>query len=212
MSGEPSHWSVHFRKDRIIYDEGEPSLVMYRIERGCVRLQVNGAFGDRQIVAFLSEGDVFGAGPGRRNSSAEAVCAVDLACFSLQPTLLQAGGQPTLIAEMLDNANRQYGSLAHHLERIAHLKSTERVLAFVVGQAARQGRGGMQDHVILRMNRQDIADFLGLEPETVSRALKILETRGALTRHGPRTLHLHPRALNYGVRSLREPVATSPAA
>jgi CRP-like cAMP-binding protein len=185
---------------------------MYRIKKGCVRLQVNGPGGDRQIVAFLFEGDVFGFCTDRRNSSAEAVTHVDLACFSIQSVLAQAGREPSVIAELLGSANRYYGSLAHHLERMAHLTSTERVLAFVVAEASRHGRTGTADRLVLRMNRQDIADFLGLEPETVSRALKILETKGVLTRHGSRGLQLHARALAYGARRARETIATSPAA
>jgi DNA-binding transcriptional MocR family regulator len=43
------------------------------------------------------------------------------------------------------------------------------------------------------MNRQDIADYLGLKPETVSRAFKVLEAEGVLSRRGPRGLVLHHR-------------------
>lgn len=212
MSGEFSHWRLHLPKDHVIYDEGEASSTMYRIEKGCVRLQVNGPAGNRQIVAFLVEGDSFGFCLSRRNASAEAVTAVDLACVSIQTMLAEATHQPSLIAALLDRAEQDYGSLAHHLERISHLNANERVLAFVAAEASRQGRTKAADRLVLRMDRQDIADFLGLEPETVSRAFQRLEAKGVLTRHGRRGLQLHARALAYAAHRNREQAAASPAA
>lgn len=212
MPGELPHWLVHLRKDRIIYHEGDPSLILYRIKKGCVRLQVNGPGGDRQIVAFLSEGESFGYCLHHRNASAEAVTPVDLVCMSIQPILSYANGQASLIAELLDSASRHYGSLAHHLERIAHLSATERVLDFIAEEARRPGRSEAGGDLLLRMGRQDIADFLGLEPATVSRALQTLEAKGVLTRHGRRGLSLHQEASAGAARSVRRMVLTNPAA
>ena len=212
MSGELSYWPLHLRKDRVIYDEGDPSTTMYRIQKGCVRLQVNGPTGDRQIIAFLSEGDTFGFCLNRRSASAEAVTPVDLVCISIRAMLIQACREPSLIVDLLASADRCYSSLAHHLERMVHLNATERVLAFLAGEASRQGRTEAADRLMLRMNRQDVADFLGLEPETVSRALKTLETKGVLTRRGRRGFQLHAPALAYAAHRTREMAAASPAA
>jgi CRP-like cAMP-binding protein len=212
MLGELCNWRLHLRRDRVIYDEGDPSLTMYRIEKGCVRLQVNGPTGGRQIIAFLVEGDSFGFCLKRRNASAEAVTAVELVCTSIHAILTQARRDPSVLAELLDGANRHYGSLAHHLERMAHLNATERVLAFVADEASRHREAGPAERLVLRMNRHDIADFLGLEPETVSRAFQNLEAKGVLTRQGRVGLLLHARALAYAAHRTREMAAANPAA
>lgn len=96
-----TRWSVHYRKGRLIYDEGEPSKAVYRLDKGCVRLQVNGPDGDRQIVAFLFPGDLFGLCVDRRNSSAEAVTDVDLTHYALQSVLELSTRSPEVTIRLM---------------------------------------------------------------------------------------------------------------
>jgi CRP-like cAMP-binding protein len=184
------HWKVRFQKGHLIYDEGDPTISMYRIENGCVRLQVNGEDGERQIVTFLFPGDVFGFTLDRRNSAAEAVTEVELTRFATQ-TLLEAGRDTSEIKiELINRANAMFNEVAHHLQRITHLPATERVIWFLDWLVFHQGGEKGSTVVRLPMSHRDIADFLSLKPETLSRVVKQLTDKGAIVRTGRRSFIL----------------------
>lgn len=205
-----TRWSVHYRKGRLIYDEGEPSKAVYRLDKGCVRLQVNGPDGDRQIVAFLFPGDLFGLCVDRRNSSAEAVTDVDLTHYALQSVLELSTRSPEVTIRLMKGAETLYGELAHHVEQIAHLSAAERVLWFLHWLAAREA-GRSSELVRLPMSRRDIADYLGLTQETLSRVIRQMLATGELVAKGPRTILLKRQTV--AVRQLPpNPQAALPAA
>lgn len=182
-----TRWPVHHRKGDLIYDEGEPSRAVYRLDKGCVRLQVNGADGDRQIVAFLFPGDLFGLCVDRRNSSAEAVTDIDLTRYSMQSVLELSTRLQGVTLRLMQSAETLYGELAHHVEQIAHLSAHDRVLWFFHWLIAR-APGRATGVVRLPMSRRDIADYLGLTQETLSRVIRQLLADGEVEATGPRTI------------------------
>jgi CRP-like cAMP-binding protein len=175
---EAAHWPVRFGKAQIIYDEGDPSEAIYRVEKGCVRLQVNGTDGSRQIIRFVFPGEIFGVCVERRNTAAEAVVDVELIRFSLKSVLELCTNSPTVAIELMDEATQAYRELAHHVERLAHLPASERVSWFI-GLIQKRDISD-DDHQLLEMlmSQKDIADYLGITPETLSRSLKFLQGRG----------------------------------
>lgn len=184
------HWTVRHRKGQLIYDEGEPSEAMYRVAEGCVRLQVNGPKGDRQIVAFLFPGDMFGLDLDRRNASAEAVTDVVLTRYSLQSVMELSSRSSQVTVELIASANALYGDLVHHVQQITHLSSVERVLWFLHWLAKREEPRTTSGPVTLPMSRRDIGDYLGLTPETLSRAIRQLKDEGQITTRGLRAITL----------------------
>lgn len=204
-----THWPVRHRRDQLVYDEGEPSTGMYRVERGCVRLQVTNSDGGRQIVAFLFPGDVFGIGMDRRTSSAEAVCDSELTRYSLPSVLELATRSSQVVFQLMRLADTHYGDLAHHLQQLAHLPAIERMLRFLNAlppfEAARPSGA-----VRLPMSRRDISDFLGLSPETVSRVLRQLQSDGRIAAHGHRAFVV--RGLEPRLRPAPAPARPRPKA
>lgn len=162
-------WPVHFPKDHVIYDEGDPSECMYLVERGCVRLQVNGAKGTRQIVSFLLPGDLFGFCSSVRNTAAEAVTDVSLLRYSAKALFSNGVQSISLSRDLMDGVNQSYRDLAHHIESVVHEPASVRVSAFYQWLKKRLGPEGVDKPP---MTQRDIADFLGLAPETLSRCLQ----------------------------------------
>jgi CRP-like cAMP-binding protein len=74
-----------------------------------------------------------------------------------------------------------------HMFRLGRQSALQRVAAFLLEMEGRLGRRGSLD---LPMPRRDIADYLGLSIETVSRAISQLQGRHALNRCEPRRLLL----------------------
>jgi CRP-like cAMP-binding protein len=191
------HWAVRYSRGHSIYGEGDLATGIYRVDKGCVRLQVNSAGGDRQIVAFLFPGDVFGMSVDRRTSSAEAVSDVDLTRYSLPSVLELATRSTSVLLQVMRAAEIGYGDLAHHVEEITHLPATERVLWFLDRLARREGVPPGEP-VRLPMSRRDVSDYLGLTPETLSRIMRQLQDDGHVSAIGRKSFALRRATLRPG--------------
>lgn len=193
---EARHWPVRFRKGQVIYDEGDAASAMFRVDQGCVRLQLNGADGRRQIVAFLFPGDHFGCSVGERMSSAEAVTDVALTRYSLQSVLELSARSTEVMVKLIRTGNHLYKDLAHLVAHVSRLPASERVLWFLTW-LWRQEQGRQGQAAALPMSRRDIGDFLGLAPETLSRVIKELVADGVLTVHGRRSFTLRQTTIGF---------------
>jgi len=155
-----------------IFGEGEPAEYFYRVIRGAARTYKMTSDGRRQIGAFYLPGDIFGleANPINR-VTAEAV--LDSSVLVVKRSLVIA-----LAARDANVARELWGLTAKELERLQQLTLTlgrktaqERVAGFLLEMAARARKGATLQ---LPMSRQDIADYLGLTIETVSRTIALL--------------------------------------
>jgi CRP-like cAMP-binding protein len=167
---------MSFAKDVEIYGENEPADYVYKVLSGTVRVYKILQDGRRQIEAFYFPGDVFGMELGALHaSSAEAVSASTISVVRRSTLLATA-------AKDADVSNRLWAHTARELEqarRHAMLlvkTAQERVASFLIGLSNRL----TGDAVELPMSRQDIADYLGLTIETVSRTLTQFQQTSAI--------------------------------
>lgn len=170
-----------------IYAQGERAKGLYRVEFGAVRLYRLLVDGRRQISSFYLPGEIFGFEvDDTHHFFAEAVCATGLRPLPRAPAA-------ELDAEIMGSALRCLVRSQQHLLVVGRQSAIERVAAFLVDMAERQGD---LDQVDLPMSRADIGDYLGLTIETVSRIISKLRSQGIVRLQSLRTLHiLKPRAL-----------------
>jgi CRP/FNR family nitrogen fixation transcriptional regulator len=170
-----------------IYAQGEQADRLYRVEFGAVRIYRLLADGRRQISAFYLPGEVFGfEADGSHHFFAEAVCATGLRSFA------RASGDEAP-REYLDMALRCLVRAQEHLLVVGRQNAVERIAAFLLDMADRQG--GLEQFD-LAMSRSDIGDYLGLTIETVSRVLSKLRAQGIIRLVSLRTIEIvKPRAL-----------------
>ena len=181
---EARHWPVRLQKNKIIFHPGEYGDIVYRIKKGCVRLQVDGVGGERQIVAFLFPGELFGCLPGRRSTAAEAVTIVDAEAYSIA-SLIELNERKHGVAQPLIDAESELeASLAQLIANIVHFPASERLLWFCRWLPCKIKERDVSGFTEFPMSYRDIGDYLGLNAETVSRGLKELESRGLITRRG----------------------------
>ena len=173
MMGAP----MSFSRNEEIYGESESAEYLYKVVSGAVRMYKVLADGRRQIGAFYLPGDMFGFEPADAHaSSAEAIGDVTVLVFKRSAML-------SLAARDSDVARRLWDMTARELDRsrkhalLLILSAQERVASFLLEMAARSRAGS---EIELPMSRQDIADYLGLTIETVSRTLSQLESVGAI--------------------------------
>jgi CRP/FNR family nitrogen fixation transcriptional regulator len=180
-----------FPRNGEIYCEGEPADYLYKVASGTVRTYKLLADGRRQVGGFYLPGDIFGLEPGEGHTfSAEAIgeCSV----LVIERSALIA------LAERDHNVARQLWTLtSDELQRVqGHIlllikSAEERVAAFLLEMADRVAAGNA---VELPMSRQDIADYLGLTIETVSRTLTHLQSASAIELSSSRRIVLRNRS------------------
>jgi CRP/FNR family transcriptional regulator, nitrogen fixation regulation protein len=159
---------VTFGRNSEIYGEGEESDFVYQVVSGAVRTYKVLSDGRRQISAFYQPGDMFGfeAGP-EHWCSAEAVVPSTI-------LLVRRSVLNRVTERDSDVARRLCAHVAAELRRsqdhgLLLIKSAqERVAAFLLDMA---GRTPGAASINLPMTRQDMADYLGLTIETVSRMM-----------------------------------------
>jgi len=172
-----------YKKGVEIYGEKEPATYVYQVTSGAVRSYKLLSDGRRQIGAFHLVGDIFGL----ENSdvhrfTAEAI--VDTMLRLLKRSSLESVAErDALVASnllSLTTSNLQHAE--DHMLLLGRKTALERVAAFLLEMDRRLTP---TDIIALPMCRRDIADYLGLTLETVSRALSNLNGRGILGFLGP---------------------------
>lgn len=180
-----------FTRNAEIYGENESADYVYKVVSGAARTYKVLADGRRQIGSFYLPGDIFGLESGNEHTfSAEAVS--DIKVLVIKRSALVA-----LAARDIDTAQQLWALTSGELRRVQdHIMlliktAQERVVGFLLEMAKRMPSS---NQVELPMSRQDIADYLGLTIETVSRTLTQLENSAAIELPTSRRIVLRNRA------------------
>jgi CRP/FNR family transcriptional regulator len=180
--------AAKFEKNRTIYFEGDEAEHCYRVKSGTVRLCKVTEDGRRQIAAFLTAGDLFGwTDQGFYGFSAEAVTDVTLEKFSRARIEDAVKAVPALGRRVLTLLSTQLASAHDHLLLLGRMTAAERIASFLLDLVRRQHKGGS---VALAMCRKDVADYLGLTVETVSRTMSALKRKGIISFAEPENVQL----------------------
>jgi len=168
---------MSFARNSEIYGENEPADYLYKILSGTVRTYKVLVDGRRQIGAFHLPGDIFGFETGDEHTfSAEAITDCKIIVIKRSAVLALAARDTEVAREMWTLTARELQRVQEH-SLVLIKNAEERVAGFLLEMADRLPTGAT---VELPMSRQDIADYLGLTIETVSRTLKILEDAAAI--------------------------------
>ena len=165
---------LHLQPNQTIFTEGEPVDCAYKVVGGAVRLCKHLPDGRRQIAQFLFPGDYFSfVAIGDHGFSAEAIGDVSLLAFRLEQVERLCRQDQNLRARLFEILSQRVRDIQNHLTAVGRQTAKERVAAFLLLLAERMSMDGTRIEV--PMNRQDIADHLGLTMETVSRTLSLLK-------------------------------------
>jgi CRP/FNR family nitrogen fixation transcriptional regulator len=175
-----------------IYGEEEPAEYLYQVVTGAVRTYKVLQDGRRQIGAFHLLGDVFGLEAGEEHSfSAEAVTDCTLRVARRTTIVAMAARDSDLANDLWQRTAEAFRRAQDHMLLLGRKNAEERVATFLLKMAARTSGG---QTIELPMSRQDIADYLGLTIETVSRTLTLLENRAAIELPSSRRILVRSRS------------------
>jgi CRP-like cAMP-binding protein len=199
VTSDPSTGSIElmgalmsFSRNAEVYGESEPADYLYKVVSGTVRNYKILLDGRRQIGAFYLPGDIFGLETGKEHAlSAEAVTLSRILVIKRSAVVLLAGRDIDTAHQLWTLTARELRRAQNHL-LLLNKTAPERVASFLLEMAERVEAKG---EVELAMSRQDIADYLGLTIETVSRMLTQFETASAIALPTPKRIVLLNRAV-----------------
>lgn len=179
---------LHFVSDNEVYAEGDEATSFYRVVSGVVRTCKFLSDGRRQIEAFHVAGDVFGLEAGvEHRLSAEAVSDCTVMSYRRSGLETLIAGDDGLAQQFFAYAMQCVVRAQDHSLVLGRPSAAQRVAAFLLELADRSPGGQI---IELAMTRQDIADYLGLTIETVSRTLSQFEREAMIARPAARRIML----------------------
>jgi CRP/FNR family nitrogen fixation transcriptional regulator len=182
---------MSYPRNAEIYGENEPAEYIYRLVSGSVRTSKILDDGRRQIGEFYMPGDIFGLEAGREHAfSAEAITDVKVIVVKRSAIEALAARDNEVARQLWAVTRRELQRVQDHILLLIKT-AQERVAGFLLEMAERVKAS---NEIELPMSRQDIADYLGLTIETVSRTLTSLESSAAIALPSSRRVVLRNRA------------------
>ncbi|MDJ0637811.1 MAG: helix-turn-helix domain-containing protein [Paracoccaceae bacterium] len=175
--------------DTNLFRQGDPASQVFQVKSGALRLSRYFEDGRRQVISFSFPGDVIGYPfEGEYSASCRALTPCRLQPYRMQQLISPDGEDPALHAGFVKAAMREIAAMHDHFVLLGQKSAVERLAAFLTALASRIGEPvGQYTQFKLPMCRADIADYLGLSTETVSRAFsqlrreKVIALDGILT-------------------------------
>ena len=178
--------SVSIARDETLFCEGDPADAVYVVLSGTVRSSKMLPDGRRQIIGFHEAGDLIGLTLADDYLySAEGVTAVRLRRLSHLQLEALIERQPRLRNRLFSLAAHELAAAQRQMLLLGRKTARERLCSFLIERL--RGDGPI---VELPMSRTDIADYLGLTIETVSRTLSQLRAEGLILMATPHSLEL----------------------
>jgi CRP-like cAMP-binding protein len=182
---------IECRPGQLIGGRGDPLEYWYRMVSGVARKCLVSSSGRRQIVDLLVAGDFFGLAAREENYfSLEAVVeGTVVASYPRRRIEELENADPRVASAVRDLLLRKIGRLQAQLLIMGRTSATAKVGAFLLSMEERLDCAGAGS-VVLPMSRYDIADYLAISVETVSRAVTSLKQRNAISLAGSRHLRI----------------------
>ena len=172
-----------------LFREGDPASSIYEIVSGVFRLTRVLGNGRRQVIAFGFPGDTIGFPKGAcHHTDCEAITKAKVTAHR-RNALDTVDGDHLTRHRLLHAALREISAMQDHFMMLARKSAKEKVASFLVTLAERTGTPiGGYTTCLLPMTRADIADFLGLSVETVSRTLTSLRKENMIALENTQTV------------------------
>lgn len=186
---------ITVRRGSVLYPEGGESRFIYNVISGVVETYRLLANGDKRVTAFLFPRDLIGMSEeGRYTDTAQALTATSAFKIPIDALGQILNQDPHLDIALLCKVCHELRRSQHHAVVVSQRDAAARVASFLLWMAQTYTDPNRPaDELSLPMIRHDIADYLGMTLESVSRALHTLESRGLIQRRGPRVIVLLDR-------------------
>ena len=186
----------------ILYRSGDALSAIYAVKCGSIKTLIASSDGEEQITGFFMPGELLGFdGLDDGHSCTAVTLEHTILCKMPTTSVDQLAGQiPGLRRELFRMMSRKLNQEQSMLFLLGQRSADERVAAFLLSLSVRMQRRGLSGKAIqLSMSRQDIANYLGMAAETVSRHLGRLTDKGVISVMGRTVTVEDPAALHSSV-------------
>jgi len=176
-----------------ICSEDDAADYLYNVRSGAVRISKMLSDGRRQITGFLFVGDFFGLSCEDKYSyTAEAITDVEICRFQRAKIIEAFQKIPKLNQRVFEMTRNELQSTHEQMLLLGRKTAQEKLCSFLLDMAKKSRvQGGLaENEVTLPMSRSDIADYLGLTVETVSRQFTNLNKQGLIGLDGAHRVFL----------------------
>ena len=173
-----------FKRNNVIACEGDTADYIFLVVSGVLRSCKTFRNGDRSVVAFYLPGDLFGWDDRKCPLSVEAATEA-IVIFLKRNGLVSLAIRESRVAAFLLSGTMSELRRAQERALLMTRNATHRVAAFLSKWSQRCGE---TEHINIPMSYEDVADYLGLTIETLSRTITKLEQSKLVTRESTRTL------------------------
>jgi CRP/FNR family transcriptional regulator, nitrogen fixation regulation protein len=204
-----------YKPGQEVVGEGDPTENFFLVVRGLFRAVKYTRDGRRQVFAFYMPGDMCGLEPDATHKlTVEAVNKAAMAILPRHACRMRMNDDPQFNAALFERATRALTLSVDHMTILGRNSAEERLAWFLI---MLQGRSTLPELcpavVELAMERQDIADYLGLSIETISRTFTLFRERGLINLSTTRRVEIvWPAALARLAAADRDAAAVSSSA
>ena len=154
-----------------VFFEGDEREHIYEVVEGVVSVYTVMPDGRRQVISFCYPGTLLGFGHAERYLyNAEALSSVKLRCYPASALERVAAERPDLSKSLMSFMMAELAATRDQLLTLGRKSAPEKIASFLLDLSHHNSDVEEDPHVLhLPMTRSDIADYLGLTIETVSR-------------------------------------------
>jgi len=167
-----------------LFTAGDELGSVYLVREGALKTVTLARDGEEQVLAFHLPGEMVGLdamATGRHRCDAVALGETEVCELSFPALLARAAQRPVLQAQLYRAIGLGVNRDQEHVEMLIRRQASDRIALFLHGIAERtRPIGEAASHLTLPMSREDIARFLGLALETVSRGFTRLQDDGVI--------------------------------
>lgn len=171
-------WTVALAPGQPLFHEGDRATRVFTLTRGCLKLYKLLPDGRRQVTGFMFPGDFLGISIDNEHAfTAESLEESELCWFPRNRFDLFVEEHGAMERELYRVAAHELAAAQQQMVLLGRKTAAERVASFFITLAEKAERRSSRParFVDLPMSRSDIADYLGLTKETVSRVLATLK-------------------------------------
>jgi CRP/FNR family transcriptional regulator, dissimilatory nitrate respiration regulator len=173
---------------QVLYERGRSARHFYLVIEGQVNLALHSRGGEEKIVEIIGTGQVFAEAvmfleQPTYQLTAIAAMPTRVACFASETYLAILRENPDTCLRMLGHMSRRLHGRIRDIEHLTFESATDRLVRMLL---TRMPEGEGPAEVMLAESRQELAAFLSMKPETLSRSLRALMASGAIEVHGRR--------------------------
>lgn len=193
-----------FKKGEMVFRAGEPSEHLYILHKGQVKIYRLSESGKEQLIRIMEPGDFMGELALFTNESltsyAEAMKDTEICAIHKTEMKEMLLSNPSISLKIIEEFSRRLNESEKNIESLSSQDSEKRLASYLLELSAGNEEGGTNHdpiQITLPMSKKDLASYMGMTRETLSRRLSSFQDQGLISMSGQRKITiLNVDALN----------------